>query len=537
MKKILYKYMLLTLPLMWVSCEDLNTFPEDNIVTEDQKKKVVELDPSKSTVAVNAIFSQLSQERPNYTALGGWSRHNDIGYPSIMLFTDANGYDVVMDKNGYNWMNQSMDYSNRSITAADCQIVWNNLYANILSSNKLIESIDASTEDAAFQFNLAQGLSMRAFNYFLLAQLYQFNYVGHQSSPCVPLVTDKNMAQAAVDGGLPRSTVEQVYAQVNTDVDLAIELLEKAADKGVSRTDKRYVDLSVAYGLKARVKLTMQEWTEAATAASKAIETSSASPTGQEEAAKPAFWTITEKNWMWGIIVAETDKVVSSGIINWISHVGSLNYGYANFSGGMQINKALFNSISDSDARKGWWLNADSISANLTKAQQDTMKSYNYKGYTQVKFAPYNNGLKTGINANDIPLMRIEEMYLIKAEAEAMSGAGGAASLEDFVKTYRDDQYTCTASSPADVQEEVFRQRRIELWGEGLIWYDIMRLNKPVDRRGAGYPNATMVFNIPAGSPLLLWAIPEKEIEANQSLEKGDNNPSAPAPEPVKDFK
>ena len=60
-----------------------------------------------------------------------------------------------------------------------------------------------------------------------------------------------------------------------------------------------------------------------------------------------------------------------------------------------------------------------------------------------------------------------------------------------------------------------------------------MRLNKPVDRRGGGFPNATMVFNIPAGDQLLLWRIPQKEIIANPALNEEDNNTSAPTPTPV----
>ncbi len=129
--------------------------------------------------------------------------------------------------------------------------------------------------------------------------------------------------------------------------------------------------------------------------------------------------------------------------------------------------------------------------------------------------------------------MRIEEMYLIKAEAEAMSGGSGLSTLVNFIKQYRDPSYSFSSSSPESVQEEVFRHRRIELWGEGLNWFDIMRLNKPVDRRGAGYPNATMVFNIPAGDPILLWRIPEAEIQANPALSDADNNPAAPTPNPV----
>src|SRR5690554_7011576 len=146
---------------------------------------------------------------------------------------------------------------------------------------------------------------------------------------------------------------------------------------------------------------------------------------------------ISEKNWMWGIIISESDRVVTSEIVNWISHMGSFNYGYANFSGGRQINEALYQSISDSDVRKGWWLDQFSESKNLSKEQQATINDYGYKAYTQVKFAPHENMLKTKINANDIPLMRIEEMYLIKAEAEAMNG-GGNSTLVDFVKKYRD---------------------------------------------------------------------------------------------------
>ena len=91
------------------------------------------------------------------------------------------------------------------------------------------------------------------------------------------------------------------------------------------------------------------------------------------------------------------------------------------------------------------------------------------------------------------------------------------------------------SSSPEDLQTEVIKQRRIELWGEGLSWYDIMRLNQGIDRRGCGYHDATMVYNIPAGSDILLWRIPESEVQANPLLDEEDNNPSAPIPDPVPD--
>lgn len=516
----------------FVGCQDLDLLPEGDTVTSTQKEEVVSNDPSKAEAGVNAIFAQFSQYFPNYSALGNVERHNDFGYPSVMQFTDANGIDMVTDDNGYNWAGNNLDFSDRDFTSRECQILWNDMYSMIYTTNNVIGAIASDTEDPTTQFYLGQGLATRAFSYWVLAQLYQFNYVGHESALCVPLITNENSNEAALTGA-PRATVEEVYTLISADIAKAVELLAAAEDGGVTRADKRYISLGVAYGLSARINLTMQKWAAAASDATKAIEASEAVPASAIDVSVPSFWSVSETNWMWGIIIAETDRVVTSGIVNWISHMGSLNYGYANYSKGRQINKTLFESISASDVRKGWWLDEDLTSLNLDAEQAGFMADYGYAAYTQVKFAPYNNVVGTSINANDIPLMRIEEMYLIKAEAEAMSGGPGKATLEAFVQTYRDPDYVCNAT---DVQAEVVRQRRIELWGEGMSWFDIMRLNKGVDRRGGGFPNATMVFNIPAGNDILLWRIPEAEIQANPALGTADNNPSAPAPQPVPDL-
>lgn len=531
------KYLIATITVLgflFSGCNDLDTFPEGSTITSKQKEEVYTLDPSKPEAGVNAIFAQFNQYMPNATALGA-SRHNDFGYPSVMMFTDANGYDMVSEDNGYNWAGNNLDFSDRSHTSRETQIIWNDLYAIIYTANNVIAPIDPETEDPQNQFFLAQGLAARAFSYFNLAQLFQFNYVGNQSQLCVPLITDQNSNAAALEGA-PRATVEEIYTLIQNDINSAVDLLSSAEEAGITRNDKRYISLAVAYGLRARINLTMQKWSEAASDASDAIAASEAAPASIADVSGPYFSDVTENNWMWGIIIAETDDVVSSGIVNWISHMGSLNYGYANFSKGRQINKALYASIASTDVRKGWWIDETQTSPYLTPEEQEFIDDYAYAPFTQVKFAPYKNEVGTSTNANDIPLMRIEEMYLIKAEAEAMSGGSGITTLVNFIKQYRDPNYTFSSTNPAQVQEEVFRHRRVELWGEGLNWFDIMRLNKPVDRRGAGFPNATMVFNIPAKDPILLWRIPEAEIQANPALTDADNNPAAPTPNPVADL-
>ena len=241
---------------------------------------------------------------------------------------------------------------------------------------------------------------------------------------------------------------------------------------------------------------------------------------------------------MWGIIINEDDDVVQTGLVNYPSHMGSFNYGYNQYNGGRRINKALYNSISSTDVRKGWWLDADYYSANLNDEQLNYIWQNGFEPYTQVKFAPYDNVLGTDINANDVPLMRIEEMYLILAEGKAMSGSTAQAKsvLESFIRSYRDSAYVCPDVAGTELQDEIWRQRRIELWGEGLSWFDIMRLGKDLDRRGAGYPDSHNVFNVPAGSDILLWTIPARVIESNPLISEDDNNPKADAPEPVDDF-
>ena len=124
-------------------------------------------------------------------------------------------------------------------------------------------------------------------------------------------------------------------------------------------------------------------------------------------------------------------------------------------------------------------------------------------------------------------------MILIQAEGYARSGQAGVGKqmLENFVRTYRDPAYSADASGRSLV-DEIWYQRRIELWGEGFSYADMMRLKKDMDRRGGGFEAHTTYF-IPTGSDALILPIPQDEIEANAMLTEADNNPTASAPDPV----
>ena len=154
-----------------------------------------------------------------------------------------------------------------------------------------------------------------------------------------------------------------------------------------------------------------------------------------------------------------------------------------------------------------------------------------FQPYTNVKFAPYENKCGTDINAGDWCIMRAEEMLLIQAEAMAMGGnlGGGKSLLENWVKTYRDPSYSCAATTPEAFQSEIWWQRRVELWGEGHAYTDIMRLKKNLVRcttdGKSDFPDA-WAFNIAATDGILLMRIPTGETNANAAIDpvKDNNN-------------
>ncbi len=511
-----------------VACNDLDTKPDNYWVTTDQKTEAIAANPDLAKAGVVGISSTYNQ----YNAV--YSNHIDFGWPSVLLCMESIGPDFVGLNTGYNWFSSLGSYNLGSNNNYMNNLSWYYCYKIVNSANSVISNVgDAATDD--LKLYAAQGYANRAYAYFNLVQLFQYTYKGHESLPAVPILTPENADQAATDG-CPRSSVQEVYDQILSDINTAITYLSECGlevDKIADTGAKRFVSLGTAYGLRARVNLVMNNWQAAADDAAKAIQFSGATPYSIAEASQPAFNTSADHNWMWCVYIEETDRVVTSGIVNWASHMGSLNYGYASVGAWRYINKALYNTINDTDCRKGWWLDENCESPNLNANQAAVIAAYQAPAYTQVKFAPYNNVLQTSTNATDVILMRVEEMYLIQAEATAMAGnaAEGKSLLENFVKTYRDPAYTCTATSADEVQEAVWMQRRIELWGEGHSYYDLLRLNKGLDRRGGGW-DTSWVYNVPA--PLKPFLIPNNEMNSNKAI--GENNESWSKPNAVDDF-
>lgn len=533
--KTLYNVTLATLACVsMVGCNDLDTKPMSDFVTSQQKSDVLEQDPSMLSASVQGITA-MSYLFDNYYQAGGNARHNDFGYPSVMLFLDCRGADMVSESIGYNWYSESVTYEDCNQTGQELTgMAWATMYNQIFSANQVLKVVDQESDEDLTKYYVAQAKAFRANCYFVLAQLYAQTYAGHQNDACVPVITEANADEAAADG-IERNTVEEVYTQIMSDLNDAVDLL---TGNSIVRSDKRYVNLATVYGLRSRVEMVMNKWADAATDAKNAIDLSGAVPYSIADLSVPTFISCSESSWMWGIVVNNMDDVVTTGICNWPSMLGSLNYGYASVGAWRYINTSLYASIPDTDVRKGWWLDENLESPLLYNydaicpGASDYAKEAIGAPYVHVKFAPYNNELGTNTNANDVPLMRVEEMYLNYAEALAMSGSvpEGLAQLNSFVQLYRDPSYKATATTAEAVQDAVYQQRRIEFWGEGRSYFDLLRLKKGIDRRNSGFaPAAT--FNIPAEAASMILLVPEDEMQANPKI--GANNPTPTVPTPV----
>ena len=525
------------------ACADLDTVYEGDYVSADQNQQVQEKAPEQIVAGVTSIVSNFSTFQSTY------AQHFDFGYPALMIGFDLQTADFFGAQSGYNWFTYWEGFTSPTPTGVPTNMCWNTMYGQIKTANDQLKVLPEESDDEAMPFYRAQAYAVRAFDYWVLAQVYQFNYQGHENSPCVPIVTDKNDTEIQQNGA-PRATVQAVYDQILSDISTAIDLLSGTTVKRedvIASKPKRLVSLAVAYGIRARAYLSMGKYAEAAADAAAAIKNHEGQPYSVAQVSKPGFNDINDDAWMWGIAIAETDRVVTSGIVNFPSQICTFFDGYVSVGAWRFCAKDLYDAINSSDVRKGWFLNSSKQSPNISAEQKKYLASFaemteTYQSssnaalfpYTNVKYGTYNNELPGTLAVCDIPLMRVEEMYLIQAEAQAMTEgfAKGKESLERFIRSYRDPKYTCNARDAQGVQDAVFLQKRIELWGEGLIFFDYMRLKKPVDRRRAHAPY-TFTYNIEPESPVLLYCIPDNEITTNRAISDADNNPSASRPTAV----
>lgn len=506
--------------LALAACDMEDVVPQGGTLLATQVQETNLAAPSRAEATFSGMFTKLGQP----LSVFGSNRPDDYGFIMMAYSNDLEAADIVTANSGYNWFSVCGELTSRNADYANPYVRYAAVYNQIAAANDIIKSFPADTEDPDAINKIAQARAIRAFSYLNIAPYFQFSYAaGGADLPCVPIVTE-----ATEDfTNNPRATVAQVYAFIIDDLNYAVEKLE-----GYARPDKGKIDQSVAYGLRARAYLNMQMWAEAAADAAKAAE--GYVPASMEEVSHPTFKDINETNWIWGYDMSETTAAIFpyATATSWIRPFTS--YGYA---AGTQVyaccNNILYDKIPASDVRKGWWVDENLESPlldGLTWTDPETGESASgnaistfvtadkmaFLPLTAVKFGC--NTVGTVLNDEDWPFMRVEEMILIQAEATAKAGdePAGRAILDNFVKTYRDPEYS-SAASGRSFSDEVWFQRRVELWGEGFSNNDTRRLNKPLVRfhdSKSNFPEAFR-FNMPADDGWWLLRFTTSELNTN----------------------
>lgn len=446
-----------------------------------------------SAKATEALLWAMPAYTNKFDALGrdDDALHFDFGYGAMMHIRDVMGEDMAVAQSNYDqfsrWeINQAMGES-----YAYAQFVWNFHWKFIQTANNMISAVDEENATPTQLSYLGVGYAFRALAYLDMARMFEFlendkissvNAAGNDvKGLTVPIVTEQTTEEEARNN--PRVPRAEMFDFILADLDRAEELVPQAA-----RANKTLPDLTAVYGLKARLYMWVEDYAQAKEYARKAINAGNYTPTTQAQWLDPVsgFNDLSTASWIWGSQQSKEDDVVQTGIVNWTSWASNeARYGYAAAGPMSEISALIYEKIDDRDFRKLSWKAPEGSALSGRETYIDAAYGAELPEYASLKFRPgqgnmqdYNVG-----SATAYPLMRIEEMYFIEAEAAAhLNAAEGKKLLEDFMKGYRFAEYTCAASDQEGIIDEIFLQKRVELWGEGQNYFDYKRLNKPVTR-------------------------------------------------------
>lgn len=458
---------------------------------------------------------------------------NDWGYPCQMFLRDILTADIPTASSNYNyWIYPEQSTELRYVP----YYTYNYYYHYVKNCNSLISSIDPTTASETSLHYLGCALVFRAMCYLDMARMFEYQPTGYTSLDSkatevlgltVPIVTETTTEEDMKHN--PRAPFYTMYKFILTDLTNAVKYLD-----GYKRSDESYPDQSVAYGFLARLWLevaTRFDLTPAdlSTAISHDSDADGYQPLGISSAVECyekakeyadklingfSYTPMTQSEWTdpsTGFNTA-TSAWIFASTLSTKEQTG--NY-YSNFQGticteaswGMAqygpyrcIGSWLYDQIGDNDWRKLSWIAPEDAGkapdekyraaewsttvSNTVITSSEKFKSY--PAYANLKFRARNNIDNYEGMYCDLPLMRIEEMYFIDAEATAhIDGpASGAAKLASFMNSYRYNGggYTCNATTIDDFNEEMMKQKRVEFWGEGIILFDMKRLKMPVLR-------------------------------------------------------
>lgn len=433
-----------------------------------------------------------------------------------------------------------------SNTAGPSQI-WNSNYFALSRANRVIKFADqlyptASAADQQIITRLkAEALTMRALSHIKILAYFSPDPKNDGALAGI-------LANRVIETGetLPRSTNGEFYTLIHADLDAAITLFNSVPAAYTGQAKTYYGNAIVAKALKARAYALKGDYTNAEVYANDVINTSGITLATPAQY-KSLFWSDSEPaNTEVIFRLKRTPAQNSQG--------GNMHNGWCsvrpNLNGSpfYEVGRALFNILNPTNVVPGSnganWANLDVrlhtmcsatsfVDPNYTVAPSytaaDKLIIQKYGGMQNSAGNPWASTASNG-NNNDFKVIRLSEMYMIKAEARVAAGdLAGAAAAVEAVRDARNpvNQPTPSYANATAAWADILLERRLEFAFEGHRFIDLKRLAglagvTALDRHPADYAD------IPGGNPANLsmtsykWAlpIPFSEINANGSIQQ-----------------
>lgn len=490
------------------------------------------------------LFSTVEGAETNLVAIYGlMNYYYGLGKRHILM-ADAMGDDVVIaTANAYSryYTQYRFAYTPTSSIAYD---LYRYSYRVIANANLFLSQIDNASGDESVKEDLkGQALAARAYAYFGLVRWFgETAYTQDSNGRGVPVVTEYLGDLASYN--LPRNSIQEVYNQIILDLNTAEELVQESNYKG-------FIDAYAVAAIQAQVYLNMGEWELASSYAKKAyapftLLSEDEYLSGFNETNSETIW---EQRW----VDSDTDIYLSRSSFTYVSGDITFNvendadfdpatdintttrgenfvFGYNSF----RVTQNFINLFEETDFRKKMFpknLFSDGTPVGDSYPEYTYAQYNGSKGYLANKIRHYNYTLGLG----DTPRIRASEMYLIEAEAEANLGNTAEAQAALLaIKQRADATVTSITSTGQDLLEEIYMERRKELFYEGHRFFDLKRLDRDLDRSTSAddqWSDFTDIgqaeaFILPKNSESKYFClpIPQDEIDANTALTDSDQN-------------
>ena len=366
--------------------------------------------------------------------------------------------------------------------------LWSYAYYTIAAANNVINNLEGkeTAEVSAQDLNnlKAECLFLRALSHFDMLRTYAQPYTYQPNGLGVPVMLVSEIGTPA------RNTVAEGFNQVVADLTEAESII--AADyvrSGV--TDVYFTVIKEAIqALLSRVYLYMGEWQKCADYATKVINSGKFSMFTAEEFGNPDTW---------GVNTATEGKEIIFEV----------------FASTQNDYDPYWEEISDMVDPEGYGDVAASQDLIGLYAAGDVrgLLFQGLEGYSYQWTLKYPGKQTSRPTTNNIPVLRLSEMYLNRAEAivrgASVSGVTADADLKVITSNRGAADVTASLSN-------VLLERRKELAFEGHYIYDLARTGNPVVR--TDYDGAEVTRNV--DFPSYRWAlpIPKHEMDCNPNM-------------------